>query len=166
MSTKTFIKDLVKGIAELRKAGYENTEHKGVTCTTYEIKLEEDLLMIFVHNNFGSPVFYLEKRLSKTLTIAYFSHSTTITDSGLSLFKVVVNQNCIEFDIFPCQQDSLKYFDGLKSVCPLIGETVRYSGEYGNIHLLQVELQRYTSNEAILKYFSKNHFISSPEETV
>lgn len=157
------VEELLEAILRLRDVGCKYfKDEDGEEATEHCVDLEDIQITLMISK--GYFTFYIRKRLSEHLKVNYHAEKTTLCGFKFVAHDIVsVGDNCIRFSISRWGVDSAKCGSQFKNLKELSKD--EWQADLDEINNPLLNLYKYTTEECILKYFSKNKFIKCFDET-
>lgn len=155
--------ELLEAILRLRDLGHKySKDGDSEDAVEHCIDFEDIQLTLMILS--GHFTFYIRKRLSEHLKVNYHAEKTTLCGFKFVAHDIVsVGENRIRFSISRWGTDFIKSGNQFKNLKEISKDEWESDLDEDNNPLLL--LYKYTTEECILNYFSKNEFIKTFDET-
>ena len=164
-SSLTFFQgeEMLKSILLLKEQGYKYKHLKNDHCEKHIIYLEENLeLSLLLWNSQGGHLM-ITGDILEGIQVNYTSRETNLFESE-PLVDVAIVKDRLEFGVFRTQEEWIKtssYFSDLQNVSEHYEDDkcVWYSVKCDFLDKLRLNLTKYTNDEILLRFFSRNKLV-------
>ena len=162
---------LLETIHYFRDTGYTYSIRDGESCQDHIIELGRGLQLVLKIVESDLCYFSIRKNFRDGSSVIYCPETTEVYGQGFVGFALTVNEDKLEMDIPVYELAAAHQQSFIRNVRKLPYARAhsfhdRYSAEYDHINKLPINLIECTDDEFLLRYFSKNSFVTtrSPQD--